>query len=521
MNTAGKIFLDAIAENKVKFDICDLNPRFGNQVRIEDAKLLPKESASPSEVIFDKLVAGKTSVDVSIKIFLDIEKAVNPSNPEEALIIFSANAISGLKYEVKLYKQILRLIQAGKSPHFVNFIGYAECKLENVFSFLSGDQRYRLQESLKENYGTLVVDHPEIPVCILLTEKIGSGQAFGLPNGTVSTLSQLVSKENFQPIDSIFFQLIYTLALMDRESIMHNDLHSGNILVTRFPKKIKMLYGVKTRVETKYYLLDTMYVPYIYDFDFGYSSKLGKNAKLNDFPDFTWENKFIAKFDLYTLLCMFGFKKLGGLYNDSFLARNEENREEVFGVSEEQEAKLIPEFVEIGDGIYIATKADLERIHIQVDNDTPNYLINFNRRNKMVLTGCYEIPEGEAKKLQVGDFGEQISQEQQIYKVSKSQFENLTETKLDTTSLNIVFQMLVFKTANKVYYLAKLHNPHRCRPNVIPPNFPAPLPLLLKFKRFEKFQIEKEKFEKEFKVPFSKENIIKKYGVNQNNVYEI
>ena len=101
----GNIFLNTIAENKIELKICELASSV--KVKIKNPKIIEKTSQSPSEVIFAKLVSGETDINVSIKLFLDINK-LNLSPDKLSLLSVETipTSIIGLQYEACLYKYI-------------------------------------------------------------------------------------------------------------------------------------------------------------------------------------------------------------------------------------------------------------------------------------------------------------------------------------------------------------------------------------------------------------------------------
>ena len=110
---------------------------------------------------------------------------------------------------------------------------------------------------------------------------------------------------------------MFALSVMEKLKIMHNDLHGNNILVMTLPTPVKMIF--KNRDKT--WLIETKYIPYIFDWDFSYSPDLGPNPKI--IPEYivlNMSNKFDDKFDLYVFLCYLSLNEYILKYNKQKLS---------------------------------------------------------------------------------------------------------------------------------------------------------------------------------------------------------
>ena len=335
--------LQDISKGKVELDVCDLTqePILRNAVKIE------KDTASPTDVVFGTLVSDPrrspqqtSSLPVAIKLFkLDDE-----------------DGILGLQYEAKLYRTILEKIIVKKySPNFNPFIGYAECKhsalqLKNI---------------------------PSVNVGLLVTERIGSGARFGQvekPIYPTVTSNLFFSDERIDDEDKrkVYFQLVFSIAVLQRFGIVHNDLHAGNVLVTSFDRPITLQY----EFNRTFYKIETEYVLTIYDWDLAYCKALGDNLGIRGWrtDERVAMNSFNQKRDLYTFFCSLYFDStdIGErfyLSNSQTRHREDEAKRKQYSVSltEEQfkkfsEKGILPEFVNANTAIYNIGKAQLEEV---------------------------------------------------------------------------------------------------------------------------------------------------------------
>jgi hypothetical protein len=74
----------------------------------------------------------------------------------------------------------------------------------------------------------------------------------------------------------ILFELLHTIAVMNKYSLQHNDLHTGNVLIKKLDKVRKVSYIVNGQTHK----ISTKFKAYIFDWDLSYSPRLGDNFKL-------------------------------------------------------------------------------------------------------------------------------------------------------------------------------------------------------------------------------------------------
>lgn len=97
------------------------------------------------------------------------------------------------------------------------------------------------------------------------------------------------------------FQVIYTLKMMERDGLQHNDMHEGNVLVEILDKERTLTYLMDTGETVTF---STKYIAYVFDWNYAYSPVIGPNALLDleFYKDIGILNQSIQSFDLYTLL---------------------------------------------------------------------------------------------------------------------------------------------------------------------------------------------------------------------------
>ena len=200
-----------------------------------------------------------------------------------------------------------------------------------------------------------------------MTEKVGSGVQFGqnklFPVKSLFNLYDLLRlHEKYQ----VLFQIVYSLEVMSRFKIMHNDLHDGNILVMILKDPITLKYIVSGKT----FVVQTKFIPYLFDWDTGYIEIFGDNPKLDEFfQNINASNNFDPIRDVYTLFCYLEYLKkgrstaIGSTYakNPTLMAK-EGNRPIPIKplVKEQIENSFQPNRIVNGKKIYKLTSAEFE-----------------------------------------------------------------------------------------------------------------------------------------------------------------
>ena len=306
-----------MVENKMEFrdDLC-----IDSSLLISKApfKMVEKKGMSYTEVFFGDVYlrvqdGHKYEIPVSVKMFLDIE-GYDPDVQDEM-----KNDFESLRYEAKMYKFIFEnIIKPGYCANFISYISYGCCTiksltdvkrelrplrmnnvLEAIHKITTRINSVNLLSSLKD------FDFEKNKICMLITEKGGNGAIFGIPNA-ISTKSLYEIYNSITELDKlqIMFQIIYSVACMNLFRINHNDFHTNNILVSEFEIPIPMSFEIQGQI----FAFETRYVPYLFDWDFAYSSLLGQNPKILSLKYMNIFYDFHPCKDLYTLFCYLKFE---------------------------------------------------------------------------------------------------------------------------------------------------------------------------------------------------------------------
>ena len=307
-----KIGLKIIDKRKLS---CNLGKWFKNPT------ISPRKTASPSDVVFANLVEGKSTIPVALKIFLDT--SILPKKSQK--IKHHLPNVLGIKYEVKVYRDIIDKIVTKKySPNFVRYLGYGVCPESNVKLI-----NRKVQSSIRKLYGKSFSQAKNLPMGILVTEKAGGKDA-----RKITTLGEWWRKKNFYKDRlAVMFQLVYSIAVMQQYKLVHNDMHSANVILAILKKPVIRYYKIDGRIfnrKTKtplIFKIKTRYIPYLFDWDFSYSSYLGPNPKIK-LDKWCEEdyicNKFDKRVDLYNIFCSLYFKKpIANLYETKVVKKKE------------------------------------------------------------------------------------------------------------------------------------------------------------------------------------------------------
>jgi hypothetical protein len=224
-----------------------------------------------------------------------------------------------LTYEKRVYEYITdNIILKHYSPNFIPLLGFLTCSLGTIKEGFNTERLKDLHYEKSLNYKTIGTAFPDIPVNVMIT---GSSAKNG---GTMQSMREFLTKLNGAIIPgalsefqttlkhtfySVLFQCIYSLAIMEFFSIVHNDLHLDNILVHSTGTFFDLNFITpKTQVR-----MWANYIVKIFDWNLAYVKKLGDNPLLNTetFVQYHQINKARTKQDFYQLLCgMSSFKNL-------------------------------------------------------------------------------------------------------------------------------------------------------------------------------------------------------------------
>lgn len=249
--------LEKVSKGEARMDMCHMI----NSGRLKAEKVIAKKSSSSSDVVFAQILANNAE-NVSLKIFSDDKWDYKHEKLYNSLL-----------YEVYVYRYVIdNILKNEYSPNFVPYLGYSVCSSDTV-------QKLGLDNAYSSDMN------------ILMTKRIIDSTTWG----------NFIKEESYDTILSVFFQLVYSLAVMGQFRLIHNDIHYGNILVKKLKHPVKMLFSSGKQS----WVIKTKYIPYIFDWDRSYTEILGNNP-INDTKICLEKNicnRFSSKFDLFVLLC--------------------------------------------------------------------------------------------------------------------------------------------------------------------------------------------------------------------------
>ena len=268
---------------------CTLNTINGTTLRdcIERVRL--KESGKETVVFFIQFKRGVVlSVEDNTEIKCGVVKCSDLATPY----------LDNIGYEAKVYKAVFKLITANISPHFVEYLTSFESDTMDISNVIGADIGEFLKLNIKPervNVNSFKKLNVLITRCI---PKTNSLQEFL----TFYPINRTATKE-------LVFQIYYTIYCMGLNGIMHNDLHSGNILIKE--SKVDKNYVYESIPDEfgdtliHMFTLHSRFKAYIFDFDRASAQLLGDNEyiKIRGYGDYSQDNTFYGNRDMIKLCC--------------------------------------------------------------------------------------------------------------------------------------------------------------------------------------------------------------------------
>lgn len=203
----------------------------------------------------------------------------------------------GLDYEENMYKYITeKIILPKKSNNFIPYVGGSICSLRNIVEAVKVSILDRQEKKLiLEKLSTPLTVFPDAKLKMMITGTMEDKKRFLSLRDIVKTSLSLYD------LNSIIIQLLHALLVMQQFKIMHNDLHTGNILV----EKVYPLKQVDLAIGSVVISFKTKYIPKIYDWDRGYCEAVGENKMLTRerYTKLNIRNSFRKSQDYYQLIC--------------------------------------------------------------------------------------------------------------------------------------------------------------------------------------------------------------------------
>ena len=269
---------------------------------VNNIKGLDGSSASPTDTWVITFKDGVTFKNVSIKKgFLKI--FVSPDSAKDVdMSIDNILNTKALQYEMRVYKDIITPLLDNKiCPNFVKYLGRGiNCTYNDLLKLLVGKLTHDgktittlLPALLKRNIYSIINKTPRLSIDDI--SNIACPTDYSLKkflkfdiilNEAVQfdTLTKWLDLNFSSPsfnveFWNIVFQICVACYSMSLSLLVHNDLHSGNIFIKDLGVSTNLLFYI----DDKPVIINTRYIPLIYDFDRAYVKRkeFGENENLN------------------------------------------------------------------------------------------------------------------------------------------------------------------------------------------------------------------------------------------------
>ena len=226
----------------------------------KDLVFINPRSASDTLIFFGTLIKNGQRVVLKISLI--------PKDPmlDNSLII-----------EQDIYTNTVnRLLKTRTTPHLIPMIGSFVCNnFEEVLKNTDFKNKIKAIEHLNSIYQYKLVNG--LRNVDFYYRNIANIMILEMNNGF--ELSDKLYGLQIPEIDSITFQILYTLACFHKVGLLHNDLHTSNILIEKSESVPKYIDYIVSKTEI--YRVPTYGILVkIYDFDYAFNGK--ENTKFRD-----------------------------------------------------------------------------------------------------------------------------------------------------------------------------------------------------------------------------------------------
>lgn len=297
---------------------------------VDEVKGIPSNSASPSDIWLIKFKDDTHYVyeDKEIPIKSAFMKIfVDPDNTVERYV--NQRMIDALNYELKVYRDIIRpLLDLNICNNYIKYLSSGMgCTYDNLLDFLVNGKltskdgvslnKTKAINNLNANLNNIYFGNPsreaindtydmkvkyavpkEVKYNIIMNEQIkNSYTLYDFLFADKTLKPEEVKKGAFE----LMFQIAYACYCMSLSKMNHNDIHAGNIFVTKHEKAKVYEYWINGES----YKIKTKYFASVYDFDRAYTIRLGKNTNLEgDACTFGYQcNVYVENKDIVKMLC--------------------------------------------------------------------------------------------------------------------------------------------------------------------------------------------------------------------------
>jgi len=454
-----------ICELTENTNICDIDRCIVN------VKGKPSDSDSPTDIWIlsfkNTLYNGIPLETAAIKLFVNLD-SINEKADDEETYIKMFDALSGLNYEMKVYKEIINpLLDFSICPNFVRcFVTQEGCTYENIFNFLKDNTTYGTTNILGGySNDEFHLDDDEvknilnynIKKCLLnfctsrktINTKLETSGAISPPNLLITynmILNENMDLPNVRKYDSWFtnklsekdlwettFQIVAACYAMSLSKMVHNDLHLNNIFVKDLGEEVSSIYVVNG----EFYVISSRWKIFFYDFDRSYVERLRDNPFINNDLCLRHSqcNIYIENKDVFKVLCHIVDKVKTENKFISFtkkllscLADTEDKIREIYQVLFQKGACKFKDIKELD--AYLSNFNSTETIVENIGNNLPNIseLTEIPDKNFYICDSTFFDENGE---------------------IEPTQYDNITNEIIEIYTSNTIFDILEMQKSKR------------------------------------------------------------------------
>jgi hypothetical protein len=326
---------------------------------VEQIEGMASNSASPSDIWIvdlkpDITFEGEPLETIVMKMWL-----TSPSLPK------MVKDTRALNYEVKVYKQIKRMIDDKVCSNFIEYITSGNCMGREIKKFPIDSYNFQRNSTFMDS------GLPNRPSITQETQKVDGMFDFDGREYTIlctkpvfgGSLGDYLDRYHFTASgQSLIIQTLFGCLAMASNGITHNDLHPDNILITGNLKTPKTVYYVMDDKSNKGVIsLKVFREAKIFDFDRAYSSTLGSNEILDEYvcKSRSQCNRTIPNLDMVKFLC----------YVANHFAKNDQLRDYVISWmidndGDEVEENILSKYFREDKSCFLRTVKDGKKVAI-------------------------------------------------------------------------------------------------------------------------------------------------------------
>lgn len=289
------------------------------------------------------------------------------SDPEYQVMIMKCWAIdprgileeTSLDYEANVYKNIIsEIVDTKECDFFVRYVDYTTISLHEFSEILnrSYDQVnelvFRLLITASSKLSNTKGEYVSRPFYV--DDYVGKGYKIRTlvtlytEGGTV--YQYLKNNTELRDIMNVLFQLLLGCYAMEINGLVHYDIHSNNILLSKEFEPRTIRYEIGDKV----YNFDVTRKVRIFDFDISYKAELGVNPKVDEYRQrgYFMDNMFMEKWSMLKSVCYFIYASKSNSLTKllaSFLSKDPVTQEKIINLKDD--VCMMEMMDEYGEGI--------------------------------------------------------------------------------------------------------------------------------------------------------------------------